>query len=86
MTVKLKSVPKNAKGLVLKVGGSTYYATGNKKSYTFKMYYQDKKKIQGKKMKANFYWSNNTISKAPLGLSPAKVANYKIKNGTYKVK
>ena len=86
MTVKVKSAPKTAKGLVLKVGGSTYYATGNKKSYTFKLSYQDKKKIQGKKMKANYYWSNNTISKNPLGLSPGKAVNYKIKNGTTKVK
>ena len=86
MTVKVKSAPKNAKGLVLKIGGATYYATGNKKSYTFKLNYQDKKKINGKKMKANFYWSSNTIGKSPLGLSPAKSANYKIKNGTYKVK
>ena len=84
MTVKVKSVPKNAKGLVLKVGGSTYYATGNKKTYTFKLYYQDKKKIQGKKMKANFYWSSNTVSKSPLGVGPAKAKSYKIKNGTYK--
>ncbi|MBR3737349.1 MAG: hypothetical protein IKN26_01300 [Eubacterium sp.] len=86
MTVKVKSPPSRAKGLVLKIGGSTYYATGNKKTYTFKLYYQDKKKISGKKMKANFYWSSNTISKSPLGLSPAKSASYKIKNGTYKVK
>lgn len=86
MTVKVKSVPKKAKGLRLKIGGSTYYAKGNKKTYTFKLYYQDKKKIKGKKMKANFAWSTNTIGKSPLGISPAKSASYKIKNGTYKVK
>lgn len=86
MTVKVKSVPKNAKGLRLKIGGSTYYAKGNKKTYTFKLYYQDKKKIKGKKMKANFAWSTNTIGKSPLGIGPAKTVNYKIKNGTYKVK
>ena len=86
MKVNVKGAPKNAKGLVLKVGGSTYYAKGNKKSYTFKLYYQDKKKINGKKLKANFYWSTNTIGKSPLGISPAKSASYKIKNGTYKVK
>lgn len=84
MTVKVKSAPKNAKGLVLKVGGSTYYAKGNKKTYTFKLYYQDKKKIKGKKMKANFYWSSNSVGSSPLGLSPSKSSSYKIKNGTYK--
>ena len=86
VTVKVKSVPKKAKGLVLKVGGSTYYAKGNKKSYTFKLYYQDTKKISGKKMKASLSWSSNNIGKSYLGLSPAKSASYKIKNGTYKVK
>ena len=86
MTVKVKSVPKKAKGLRLKIGGSTYYAKGNKKTYTFKLYYQDKKKIKGKKMKANFAWSTNTIGKSPLGIGPAKTVNYKIKNGTYKAK
>ena len=83
VTVKVKSVPKNAKGLVLKVGGATYYAKGNKKSYTFKLSYQDTKKINGKKMKASFSWSSNNIGKSYLGLSPAKTATYKIKNGTY---
>ena len=86
VTVKVKSVPKGAKGLALTIGGTRYYAKGNKKTYTFKLTYQDKKKIKGKKIKANFAYASNSVGKSPLGLGPAKKASYKIKNGTYKVK
>jgi hypothetical protein len=84
VTVNVKNVPKNAKGLVMKVGGSTYYATGNKKSYTFKLTYQDKKSVKGKKLTGAFSWSSNTINKAPVGVGPAKSVSYKITAGTYK--
>ena len=86
ITVKVKSVPKNAKGLYLNLGGQTYYAKGNKKTYTFKVTSYNKKSIKGKKVSGNFYWSSNTVGNYPLGLSPAKKASYKIKAGTYKIK
>ncbi|MBQ7740881.1 MAG: hypothetical protein IJT65_06595 [Eubacterium sp.] len=86
VTVKVKSVPKKAKGLVMTIGGTSYYAKGNKKSYTFNLTYQDHKKIKGKKMTAKFAYSSNTNGKSPLGKGPAKTAKYKIKKGTYKVK
>lgn len=84
ITVTVKNVPKNAKGLRMKTGGAVYYTKGNKKTYTFKLYYQDKKTIKGKKMKANFYWSSNSVGSSPLGISPAKKVAYKIKAATYK--
>ena len=86
ITVKVKNVPKGAKGLCLSAGGATYYAKGRKKAYTFKVQYQDKKKIKGKKLKANFAYSSNSIGKSPLGLGPAKSVSYKIKKGTKKIK
>ncbi len=86
ITVKVKKVPKNVARRVLKIGGTTYYAKGKKKTYTFKLYYQDKKKIKGKKIKAGFSWSANSVGKSPLGLSPGKTVSYRIKNGTTKYK
>ena len=86
ITVKVKSVPKNVKGLYLKIGGSGYFAKGNKTTYTFNDMYQDKKKVKGKKIKASFAYSSNAVGKSALGIGPAKKATYKIKKGTYKVK
>ena len=86
ITVKVKKVPKKIKGLVLKIGGSAYYAKGNKKTYTYKLTYQDTKKVKGKKMTAYFAYSSNSVGSSPLGIGPAKKGTYKIKKGTYKVK
>lgn len=86
ITVTVKNVPKNAKGLRMKTGGAVYYTKGNKKTYTFKVTYRDKKKVKGKKISTSFSWSSNSIGSSPLGISPGKSASYKIKNGTYKVK
>ena len=86
ITVKVKSVPKNAKGLRMKTGGAVYYAKGNKKTYTFKVSYRDKKAVKGKKISTSFSWSSNSVGSSPLGIGPGKSASYKIKNGTYKVK
>ncbi len=86
ITVKVKNVPKNAKGLRMKTGGAVYYAKGNKKTYTFKVTYRDKKKVKGKKLTTNFAYSANSIGNSPLGIGPAKKVTYKIKNGTTKVK
>ena len=84
VTVKVKNVPSKAKGLRMKVGSSVYYAKGNKKTYTFKLTYRDKKKVKGKKFTAAFAWASNTVSNAPVGIGPAKKVSYKIKAGTYK--
>ena len=70
----------------MKVGSSVYYAKGNKKTYTFKLTYRDRKKIKGKKFTANFSWASNTVSNAPVGIGPAKKVSYNIKAGTKKVK
>ena len=86
-TVKVKNVPKNAKGLVMKIGGATYYAKGSKGTYTFKnMTYQDTKKLKGKKLTAKFSYASNIINKSPVGIGPAKSVTYKLKKGTTKVK
>ena len=82
--VSVKKLPKNIKGLRLKVGSATYYAKGRKKTYTFKVKYRDRKKIKGKKITSYFAYSGNTFTNSPLGLSPAKKFSYKIKNGTYR--
>ena len=84
ITVKVKKAPKKAKGLVMTIGGSSYYAKGRKKTYTFKVMYQDKKSVKGKKLTARFAWSSNTVAGSPLGIGPAKAKSYKIKAGTYK--
>ena len=86
ITVKVKNVPSKAKGLRMKVGSSTYYAKGNKKTYTFKLTYRDKSKVKGKKFTANFAWASNTVSSAPVGIGPSKNVSYNIKAGTKKVK
>ena len=86
ITVKVKNIPKNAKGLRMKTGGAVYYAKGNKNTYTFKVSYRDKKKVKGKKISTSFSWSSNSVGSSPLGVGPGKSASYKIKNGTYKVK
>ena len=86
VTVKVKSAPKNVKGMRLKLGNAVYYSKGRKKSYTFKVKYQDKKKIKGKKIKSFFAWSSNSVGSSPLGLSPSKTVTYRIRNGTTKVK
>ena len=86
VTVKLKSVPKNVKGLRLKAGNAIYYAKGSKKTYTFKLTYRDTKKIKGKKMSFNLAFASNTINNEAVGVGPAKTVKYKLKNGTYKVK
>jgi len=84
MTVKVKNVPKNAKGLYLKIGGSTYYAKGKKTTYTFKnMTYRDRV-VKGKQLKATFAYSSNSVGNNPLGLGPSKTVKYKLKTGTYK--
>ena len=86
ITVKVKNVPKKAAGLRMTTGGATYYAKGNKNTYTYTVTYRDKKKVKGKKITTNFAYSSNTNLNSALGIGPAKKATYKIKNGTYKVK
>ena len=86
MTIKLKNVPKNVKGLYWKQGGAAYYAKGRKDTYTFKLYYQAKKQVKGMKLSTNLYYSSNTISGKAVGFSPAKGVSYKLKNATAKYK
>lgn len=84
LTVKVKSSPKNIKGLYMKYGNAVYYAKGRKKSYTFKVTYRDTKKVKGKKLTPVFAYSANTFTNSPVGLGPVKKFSYKVKNGTYK--
>lgn len=86
MTIKLKNVPKNVKGLYWKQGGAAYYAKGRKGTYTFKLYYQTKKAIKGLKLSANLYYVSNTIGGKAVGFSPARAVSYKLKNSTTKYK
>lgn len=82
VTVKLRNVPKNAKGLYLKVGSASYYISGRKGTYTYKLYYQAKKSVKGKKMACSLYYSSNTINKKAVGFSPGRAITYKIKNSS----
>ncbi|MBR3148875.1 MAG: hypothetical protein IKF64_01795 [Eubacterium sp.] len=86
ITVKVKNVPKAAKGLRLKLGGAEYYAKGNKKTYKFKVTSYNAKKVKGIKVKGYFAWSSNNSGNYPFGVGPNKKTTYKIKKGTYKIK
>ena len=82
--VKLKNVPKDIRGLYLKSNNASYFQKGKKKTYTFKMYYQDRKKLKGKKMTFQFAYASNAFNNKPVGIGPYKKVKYKLKNGTYK--
>ena len=86
LTLKLKKVPKNAKGVYVKIGGSTYFLKGNKSTYSVKMTYQHKKSVKGLKVSANLYYVSNNIGGKAVGFSPAKTISYKLKNSITKYK
>ena len=86
ITIKVKGVPKNAKGLYVKVGGATYFAKGRKTTYTFKMNYQHKKSVKGLGVKCNLYYASNVLGTRVFGFSPARGISYKLKNSVTKYK
>lgn len=86
VTIKLRNVPARAKGLYVKSGGAAQYISGRKGTYTYKMYYQAKKPVKGKKLSCYLYYSSNTINKSAVGFSPARGITYRIKNSTVKYK
>lgn len=86
ITIKVKGVPKNAKGLYVKVGGATYFAKGRKTTYTFKMNYQHKKSVKGLGVKCNLYYASNVLGTRVFGFSPARAVSYKLKNSVTKYK
>ncbi len=81
--VKVKNAPKGIKGLYMKSGSVGYFKKG-KKTYTFKMYYQDKKSLKGKKMSFKFAYASNSFGNKAIGIGPSKTVKYKLKKGTYK--
>ena len=79
--IKVKKAPKNVKGLYVKCNNVSYFVKGKKSTYTLKLYYQDRKKLKGKKMTFRFGYASNSFNNSPIGIGPLKKMKYKLKKG-----
>lgn len=80
LTLKMRAVPANVKGLVIKVGGATYYLKGRKGTYTTRMTFRAKGSVKGKKVACVLAYSSNTIGYSAVGIGSARSISYKLAN------
>ena len=80
LTLKMKAVPVNVKGLVIKVGGATYYLKGRKGTYSTTMTFRAKGSVKGKKVAAVLAYSSNTIGYTAVGIGSARTIHYRLRN------
>lgn len=80
LTLSMRAVPANAKGLYIKVGGAAYYLKGRKGTYSTRMTFQGKGNLKGKKIAAAIAYSSNTIGYAAVGIGSARTIHYRLRN------
>ena len=86
ITLSMRNVPANAKGLYIKVGGASYYLRGRKGTYSTKMTFQGRGNLKGKKIAASIAYSSNTIGYSAVGIGSARTINYRLRNEVTKYK